>query len=476
MKIWCRPGRIAGSAAALVLALAAQPTAAAPTAPAPVLTDGPASLAPVDVESWIALKIEPAGWTYLYYDGDGAYFTVPDRVAATGGMTYRLEVREELFAPDELGARSMLMETELDCGVRRLRLPATRTFSQHNLRAPSGDRPAVDQWVSPQDDRERAQFDQLCRLAGNAVGARAGAAAPASSHTGPDAGPPPPTSLSPAEVKAWIARYLETLDWRYVGYLPDGVNFLSRAQGAPGPDGGLRAWTRVEFFRPRSYPAGAPPVRSARQLLELDCRGARWRIVEIDGFSQNNLKGAQVVNTDPAAAWSAAGATTASGAGTLGRLCAMTRAAVAGETPPPSDVSDEATVRRWARRYFDVANWTYVARTANAIWMADLKDAGAGAAEVRRVRIRQEFFTPTTREARVTRSERELVEVDCKSRRYRALASQGFSGHELKGDAGPGAPVGRGWIVSVPDVTGHSMADRICLAAAPVRPSRRPSN
>lgn len=480
MTSWRRLGRVAGPAAALAMVLAVQRPAAAPAQPQPAqAAEGPATLNAPDVEAWIALKIDPAGWTYLYFDGDGAYFTLPRDVSLTGDKTYRLEIREELFAPDEMGARSMLMQTELDCSGRRLRLPGTRTFSQHNLQARAEDRPPVEQWVTPQDDRERQQFDQLCRLAENAIGSRG--APPAAADAGQGPGPEPPASLSRADVEAWIGRNLQTLGWRYVSYLTDGVNYLGPAPATPGPGGVSRVWTRAEFFRPQSYPAGSPPERSARQLLELDCAAGRWRIVEIDGFSRNNLSGEAVVNTDPTAAWNAFSPDAADG-GALQRLCAASLTVAPGDPPPP-DARDETTVRRWARRYLDVAGWTYVARNGDAIWMTDLKSTPVAVNGVRRVQIRQEFFTPVARGAATVRSERDLFEVDCRLRQFRVMKIQGFSAHGLKGGAAAGAP-DPAWTAPEPGTTGAAMADRVCAAAAPARrthaaasaPSRRPSS
>jgi hypothetical protein len=61
----------------------------------------------------------------------------------------------------------------------------------------------------------------------------------------------------------------------------------------------------VEFFRPEAYPAGGLPARSARQRVELDCPGVRWRITEVDAFRLNNLDTPEPPFQAPDAQWAA---------------------------------------------------------------------------------------------------------------------------------------------------------------------------
>jgi hypothetical protein len=239
---------------------------------------GPRSLAPGDIEAWIALHIEPAGWRYLSFDGDGAYFLSPDAAWRTAQGNWRFVIREELFRP-EGGAQSMVMQTEVDCDGRKLRLPGVRAYRLHNMKGPPEDRGQIRQWVTPETPGESAQMAKLCGLAKEAT------------TPPPPADTPPPQSASAADVQGWVDRYLDLSGWRVVETVSDGVNLVAASGATRTPQGALRIWSRAEFFRPQAYPAGGPMARSARQLMELDCKAARVHIVEVVAYAQNNLKG-----------------------------------------------------------------------------------------------------------------------------------------------------------------------------------------
>ena len=243
--------------------------------------EGPRSLTPNDIETWIASRIDPAGWRYLYFDGDGAYFLSPDAPWRTTEGNWRFVIREELFRRDA-GAQSMIMQTEVDCEGRKLRLPGVQAFHLHNLKGAPEDRGPIEQWVSPETAGENAHLAELCSLARAATVT----AEPTPGQT------PPPRSPSATDIQSWVERYLDLTGWRVIETVPDGVNLAALSGATRAPDGALRIWSRTEFFRPESYPEGGPTSRSARQLMELDCKAARAHIVQIVAYALNNLKGA----------------------------------------------------------------------------------------------------------------------------------------------------------------------------------------
>ena len=291
---------------------------------------GPKSHAPQDISDWIAAKIEPAGWRYLYFDADGAYFSSPQAPSRTNEGDWRLVVREELFVPDA-AARSMVMQTELDCTRRRLRLPGIRAFSEHNLRGGRQDRPPIMAWVSPETPTENAQIDQLCGLV------RTGATAAQPQDA------PPPASLAAADIRRWSENYLELSGWTVIGSDPDGVNLATRS-GATRLHDLARIWTRVEFFHVQAYPDRIQS-RSARQLIEVDCKGLRTRIVRIEAHPFNNLRG-ELTQSIPSAGWRSA--LPGSGqVGTVRTLCRLADAipATAARSPPAAATARPVRLR-----------------------------------------------------------------------------------------------------------------------------------
>ncbi len=268
------------------------------------------------VNAWIASRLNPSGWRYLYFDGDGAYFLSPDEPWKTQENTWRVRVREELFKPDNRGARSMVMDTELDCDGRRLRLPGTEAFTGHNLSGERSNRDPIEDWVSPANAGESAHFDQLCALAKT----------PAVAAAGPQATEvPPPASLQPADIHAWADHYIDLTGWQVVETAQDGLDLATPEGAQRTGKGRYSLWTRVEFFRPQAYPAGGPFARSARQHVELDCPGARWRITEVDAFRLNNLNNPEPPFQAPEAPWAfpAAGSVESR---MIQRLCTMAEA------------------------------------------------------------------------------------------------------------------------------------------------------
>ena len=300
---------------AIAVSLGLGPLGAARAADGPD-DDGP-QMTDAAVDAWIASRLNPSGWRYLYFDADGAYFLSPDAPWKTQENTWRLRVREELFKPDDHGARSMVMDTELDCDGRRLRLPGTEAFTGHNLSGERSNRDPIEDWVSPANPGESAHFDQLCALART----------PAAAAIAPQAtGAPAPASLQPADIHAWADHYLDLTGWQLVETAPDGLNLATTDGALKTGNGQYSIWTRVEFFRPQAYPAGGPPARSARQRVELDCPDARWRITEVDAFRLNNLNTPEPPFQAPGAQWTSS-STGAPESQTIQRLCAIAEAA-----------------------------------------------------------------------------------------------------------------------------------------------------
>ena len=312
------PGRRLPWLAAMALAgtLGASAAMAEPSA------GGPRSLSRGDIETWIASRIDPAGWRYLSFDGDGAYFLSAEPAWRTAQGNWRFVVREELFQPEQ-GAQSLVMQTEVDCDGRKLRLPGVKAYSAHNLKGLPEDRGPIAEWVSAETPGESAQMTQLCALA---------KATPA------DLQPletPAPDSVAAKDVQGWVDRYLDLHGWRLVEAVSDGVNLVASSGAKRTAKGALRIWSRTEFYRPVAYPAGGPPARSARQLMELDCKAGRAHIVQIVAYAQNNLKGAA---TPPLALAKAPWETPAAGtheAKVVQGLCQLAAAEAPAPPPPP---------------------------------------------------------------------------------------------------------------------------------------------
>ena len=88
---------------------------------------------------------------------------------------------------------------------------------------------------------------------------------------------------------AWRTSYVDE-----TGVLPIGASERGMEYGVNGsfsvtPAGTVKGWMRWEEFTPTTLSDGV--TRSFRQLVEVDCRGGRGRLLALDLYPYNNLQG-----------------------------------------------------------------------------------------------------------------------------------------------------------------------------------------
>ncbi len=113
--------------------------------------------------------------------------------------------------------------------------------------------------------------------------------------------PPPPASTGIVDVAAWRTAYVDESHAVPIGASDKGVEY-----GVPGsfsitPEGTVKGWMRWEQFGPTR--AGEDDTRSFTQLIEVDCRGGRGRLLALDLYPYNNLQGSPRHVDAQAAEW-----------------------------------------------------------------------------------------------------------------------------------------------------------------------------
>ena len=262
-------------------------------------------------------------------------------------------------------------------------------------------------------------------------------------------GAAPAEAPSEAQAKAWVAANLDTRGWIYAGHDEDGVMFVAEAVRG---DDIMELDVRFEHFKPDVSDGVA--LRSMRVVYEIDCRSARMREVQIDGYSLNGLKGEEQ-EASHRGDWSAL---TPGGNGLEDYILGKCDEALAALEPKP--VEGPASLARP-----DVDAW--IARTLKPAGDAWLYYDSAGAAYVhggaRRTApgtyafaIRLELFEPVDG----ARSRRYDMELDCLGHRARFTAMTLHDQHNLAG-AGK-ATEGRGDWISPAEPEDAIQADRTC--------------
>lgn len=113
--------------------------------------------------------------------------------------------------------------------------------------------------------------------------------------------PPPPASLDEAGVKAWVSRYIEADGWTFIGADQGAVALSKPAAVSTLADATLQAQVRHEYFRPADF--GQMRSRSNLQIWNVDCVGARMRVLAIRIYEGNNLQGAHQERENLQAPW-----------------------------------------------------------------------------------------------------------------------------------------------------------------------------
>ncbi len=105
--------------------------AVATPSPPPKLTDA-------GVNAWISDHIDQSGWTFIGYDGAGAYFADLKSFEKLPSGVMRMSFKTELFAPSYqmgLGVLSQRSRWELDCSKRQVRVLVTEEHPDNNLKS-----------------------------------------------------------------------------------------------------------------------------------------------------------------------------------------------------------------------------------------------------------------------------------------------------------------------------------------------------
>ena len=101
--------------------------------------------------------------------------------------------------------------------------------------------------------------------------------------------PPPPASVTPVDVSIWRSSYVNETGAVPVGASDKGMEYgVAGSFSITGP-GTVKGWMRWEEFTPTVV--GSETTRSFTQLVEVDCRGGRGRLLALDLYPYNNLKG-----------------------------------------------------------------------------------------------------------------------------------------------------------------------------------------
>ena len=99
---------------------------------------------------------------------------------------------------------------------------------------------------------------------------------------------PPPASLEPKDVAAWVQAHLDAEDWRVLAINPHGVLLASPGGVRLRPDGKAEADLRHEMFAP--VDVGGGQMRSDLEKWLVDCATRRHALMRISVYKGNNLK------------------------------------------------------------------------------------------------------------------------------------------------------------------------------------------
>jgi hypothetical protein len=125
---------------------------------------------------------------------------------------------------------------------------------------------------------------------------------PASTHAAPAmAEPPPPASFDEADVLAWVDSYIDAVGWSVLAADDGAVALAAPAAPKVLDDATLQAEVRQEYFKPAAI--GPMQSRSNLQIWNLDCKGARMRVLAIRIYEGNNLQGAHQERENMQAPW-----------------------------------------------------------------------------------------------------------------------------------------------------------------------------
>jgi hypothetical protein len=137
--------------------------------------------------------------------------------------------------------------------------------------------------------------------------------------------PPPPASVTPVDVALWRKAYVDETGVVPVGASDKGMEYGVAGSFSLTAQGTVKGWMRWEEFQPTTV--GHDTTRSFTQLVEVDCRGGRGRMLAMDLYPYNNLKGEvrHVDAQDPAWAYPRPGSVLEQN---VGMMCSAAKSAV----------------------------------------------------------------------------------------------------------------------------------------------------
>jgi len=100
--------------------------------------------------------------------------------------------------------------------------------------------------------------------------------------------PPPPASLAPNDVAAWVQAHLDAQDWRVLAINPHGVLLASPGGVTLRPDRMAEADLRHEMFAPVAV--GGGQMRSDLEKWLVDCATRRHALMRISLYKGANLR------------------------------------------------------------------------------------------------------------------------------------------------------------------------------------------
>jgi len=112
--------------------------------------------------------------------------------------------------------------------------------------------------------------------------------------------PAPPAAASPEALAAWLAASITSAGWELVDLSQGEGLYIQGVRAQGGGSTSLRVHARWEGFY---YPSPDHPWRSALQLLDVDCKGRRFREVSWTAYTGSNFSGSVVTQDDTGDDW-----------------------------------------------------------------------------------------------------------------------------------------------------------------------------
>lgn len=398
--------------------------------------------------AWMGRYVDAGAAKLIHAETGIGIYADPEAVTRTEGGRPRVWMRTEfaLMLPGDTGVRRSLRdEVELDClGYRYLRLrgeiyPGSNLLGRpENYEGEEGWREAAAGTI---DGRWLAA---LCRsISGEAL-----------------AEPPAPSGRDATAVRDWLKAYVNANRYVLLSTIDNGALFYGADDLEAGEQGHILANLRIEEFDPPS--GGGDTSRSALERAEIDCRAARYRVIESTRYAGLNLTGA-AIPSEPLGWTKPASGTIA--AGFVISICAQ--ASLLSENPleaiptPLYEVTQQA-VDRWLEDNIDTTDYAPSGFNDRSIALYSTKELERTRQDYVRIWTRLEMFQPMLEGANMLRSMRMLIEFDCAEHRSRTLALEAYPGSNMTGTKTEQKPAQAEWSFISPQALLSNVANDVC--------------